>query len=498
MTVEGRVPPHDLDAEAAVLSAVLLNRDALALVVDRLGPDHFYSSANGYIYAACEKLAAADKPIDIVTVAGYLRDRDQLKAVGGSPYLAQLSDATPAVAHVENHADIIREKWRVRRIIAECQRVAAEGYESVGVAREWIEKAESDILAAANDNVEVRTIPSLAEAMIARSRAILSANGKRKDGLTTGIEDLDKLLGPMLPGQMILIGAHSGVGKTSLAMQVAIHVPSKCVIGDVSPCVLVVSQEMTADELADRALCGAMGMDTRTLSSGALEPHHFDALTAATVRIEQEPSGLHGIFIDDSPAMKPEQLRRRARIVAREAKKLGGKLGLIVVDYVQLMDGSDGGKKTAEKFEREVAYVSKELKKIAKQLGCVVIALAQLNEDARTEKRLPRGEDLSQCKALRHDADKVVLIHNESALERRSQDRSEEADNAELPNEVVQLIVDKNRGGREGLVHCLFQPSRSSFADMSYEDRAHYIAKRRAQQAEEQARRAAGRGGNKR
>jgi replicative DNA helicase len=143
------------------------------------------------------------------------------------------------------------------------------------------------------------------------------------------------------------------------------------------------------------------------------------------------------------------------------------------------MDGSDGGKRASERFEREVAYISKELKKLAKQLGCVIIALAQLNEDARTEKRFPRGEDLSQCKALRHDADKVILINNDSAIERRTQERDDEAEHVELPSEVVQLIVDKNRGGREGMVHVIFRPSHSSFGDMEIAARRAYVEERK-------------------
>lgn len=161
-------------------------------------------------------------------------------------------------------------------------------------------------------------------------------------------------------------------------------------------------------------------------------------------------------------------------------------LGLIIVDYIQLMDGSDGGKRASERFEREVAYISKELKKLAKQLKCVVIALAQLNEDARTEKRFPRGEDLSQCKALRHDADKVILINNDSALERRTQERDDDAEHQELPSEVVQLIVDKNRGGREGMVHVIFRPSHSSFGDMEINARRAYVEERK--RAREQSR----------
>ena len=478
--VTGRAPPHNLDAEAAVLSASLLYREALDAAAERLKPEHFYSTANGEIFAAALALVATGKPVDLTTVANHLRTAGRLAEVGGAKYLAMLVNETPSRANVDTYADIVRENWRVRRIIATCQRIEAEGYMIGGAAAEWIESAEVDFLAAASDVVETETIPTLAEVMIDRAVDLCKTDGKPCDGLSSGVRDLDALMGPMLPGSVVLIAAHSGVGKTSLAMQVALHVATNCYLNNERSAVLVVSQEMTAAELADRALCTGIGIDTRSISTG-LHPHDMTRMLGAAEQIRTRGSGLHGIFIDDRPGVKPDQLRRRARRVAREAKRMDATLGLIIVDYIQLMDGSDGGKRASERFEREVAYISKELKKLAKQLKCVVIALAQLNEDARTEKRFPRGEDLSQCKALRHDADKVILINNDSALERRTQERDDEAEHAELPSEVVQLIVDKNRGGREGMVHVIFRPSHSSFGDMEIAARRAYIEDRKRQ-----------------
>lgn len=473
-----RIPPHNLDAEAAVLSAVLLYREALDAAAERLKPEHFYSTANGMIFEAALAVAASGKPVDLTTVANYLRTAERLGEVGGAAYLAMILNEVPAVANVETHADIVREHWRVRRIIATCQRIEAEGYLVSGAAAEWIESVEVDFLAAASDVVETETIPTLAEVMIDRAVDLCKADGKTRDGLSTGVRDLDQLMGPMMPGSVVLIAAHSGVGKTSLAMQVALHAATNCYLNDERSAVLVVSQEMTSAELADRALCTGIGIDTRSISTG-LNNQDMTRMLGAAEQIRTRGSGLHGIFIDDRPGVKPDQLRRRARRVAREARRMDATLGLIIVDYIQLMDGSDGGKRASERFEREVAYISKELKKLAKQLKCVVIALAQLNEDARTEKRFPRGEDLSQCKALRHDADKVILINNDSALERRTQERDDEAEHEELPSEVVQLIVDKNRGGREGMVHVIFRPSHSSFGDMEIAARRAYVEDRK-------------------
>jgi replicative DNA helicase len=360
----------------------------------------------------------------------------------------------------------------------------------VGATRAWIAEAEATFAAVA-EAPDAERIPTLADGICDRVDDIIAAEGQPGDAITTGIADLDRLMGPTAPGAFVIVGAHSGVGKTSLAMQMASHVASCCTIDGQAAGALVISQEMMLAELADRAICGALDMDTRTISSGRLGATGMTRITGAAEVVRTRPSALRNIWVDDRPSVSPEQLRVRARQVMREAKDRGVRLAVIFVDYLQLCDGSDGGKRSFERAEREFSYISKELKKLAKRLRVVIVALAQLNEDAREEQRYPRGEDFSQCKALRHDADRVLLIHNETALARRVAEVDDRDQPGDLPPEVAQIIVDKNRGGREGLIHCLFSPSRSSFYDMAIDDRRAYVANRKR---EREAQRAAGRG----
>lgn len=273
-TIAGRVPPHDLDAEAAVLAAILLNREALDRVLEILKPEHFYSDANGKIFEAAMTLAAAGSPIDITTIAGWLRARERLAQVGGAVYLAQLADATPAVAHVEAHARTVLAKWRVRRLIATCQKIAAEGYGPIGDAGEFIAAAEEAVmLSTANEDDEEHT-PTLGEAIIERVNEIMAGRAAA-GGIGTGLDDVDHQLGPMLPCNFVVVGAHSGIGKTSLAMQIAVNVASTWAIDPEttkpSPAsVLVCSMEMSRNELADRAALAALGIDTSKAARGML------------------------------------------------------------------------------------------------------------------------------------------------------------------------------------------------------------------------------------
>jgi replicative DNA helicase len=478
----GRVPPHDLDAEAAVLSAVLLSREALDRVLEILKPEHFYSDANGRVYEAALELALQGTPVDITTVASWLRDRERLAQIGGAGYLAQLADATPAVAHVAAHAAVVFDKWRLRQLIARCQKIAAEGYGNVGPVQEFLDAAEQAILSITTTDPQAGEAPTLGEAIVARAGEVYNGTATA-GGIRTGLSDVDRLLGPMRPGNLVVVGAHSGVGKTSYAMQAAVSVasapaqdPVTRVEGPVS--VGVFSMEMSRAELADRAALAALGIDTSKAARGALDDgersRFFDLAELVRTR-----GVFSNIYVDDRPMLSPTQIRTAARRLASRARREGRPLRLLVVDYLQLIDGS-GGVKNQERREREVAYCSAQMKAMAKELGVVVVALAQLNEDARTSNRLPRGEDLRESKAIRADADKVILLHNGSAMARRSEMRMGDEVEAELGAEVVDVIIDKSRGGREGRTAIVFWPQTSSFAPITRDGYEAHLAQQRA------------------
>jgi replicative DNA helicase len=481
-TIAGRVPPQELAAERATLGAVLLNREALDRVVGILKPSHFYGGAHASIFEAALDLAAAGTPVDIVSIASWLRARDRLAQVGGPSYLAELADATPAVAHVEAHARLVIDAWRLRALIATCQKITAEGYGAITDRADFIASAEAAIMSCTGDAEEEQT-PTLGEAIIERIDEILAGRAA-VGGVGTGLDDVDHQLGPMLPSNFVVIGAHSGIGKTSLAMQIAVNVASTWAIdpettkaGPAS--VLVCSMEMSRKELADRAALAALGIDTSKAARGMLDDDEKAKLDALANRIHAR-AAFSTLFVDDRPMLTPQQIRAKARRIATSARKAGAPLRLVVVDYVQLCDGTAGGR-SHERREREVSFVAEQLKALAKELRIVVIGVAQLNEDARTADRLPRGEDLRESKSIRAHADKVILMHNESALARRTASRAEAVAGPARP-EIVDVIVDKNRGVPEGSVCVAFWPSTSSFATVDRLDEREHLAARRARQ----------------
>ena len=489
LSTAGRVPPNNCDAEAAVLAAVLLSTEALGMVRDILKPAHFYSDANSFIYETCLTLADKGTPIDIITVAEALRATNRLPSVGGASYLTQLADATPAVAHVAAHAKTVVDHARLRWMIAACQRIAAEGYGEVGDVDTFLDAAETAIHAVANDSRIDAAPPTLNDAMRDAINTMLS-NAPTKPGITTGLADVDKLLGPMLPGDLVYVAAHSGVGKTSLGMQLVTvasnqttsHGPDMRRNG-----VLCFSVEMTRAQLGTRSALSMLSIDTSAGSRGKLTDENKWALDGLDRKLATSLA-FQNVWIRDVPNLTPSMIRREARRVFALAKRQGTPLACIMVDYIQLLDAdAPEGRAGDERRERQLAKVSGALKALAKELGVVCVVLAQLNEDARTSNRLPRGEDLKECKAMRADADKLLLLHNPSAIARRGERRMGAAADREVAPEVVDIIVDKNRGGVEGRVAVVFHPALSTFADITPAQLARHIEQENAADARARA-----------
>jgi replicative DNA helicase len=494
--IHGRVPPHDLDAEGAVLSAILLWAEALGLVRVILQPFHFYSDANGRIYEAMLALADAQTPVDSTTVASYLRDRERLAQVGGAYYLGQLADLTPAVAHVEAHARVVRRKWRLRAMIATCQRIAAEGYGDVGDEDKWIDAAEVAVQEIAQDRADDHTA-TLREALRDVFQELTAPT--QVTGLKVGLRDVDTLVGPLRAGNVVVIGAASGAGKTGFGMQMAVANANALGPGEF-PCgcgaqpgdwcqkysdedrleegaayhydrgkrlctSLCFSAEMTRHELALRSLFSDAGVDNRLASRPEyLSPPEWTKLEGAAERIAPLP-----IYIDDRSRLTIQKIRSKARRIAAQARRAGVPLGMVLVDYIQLLAADED--QPQERREREIAVMSAGLKDLAKELGVVVVVLAQINKDPIKEKRSPRASDLRECGAIAMDADKIILLHNPKAAERarvrvRPPRDGVYAKPAPAPAELVDAIVDKARmGGRTGTAVVVFFPSRVYFGD---------------------------------
>lgn len=472
----GRVPPHDLDSEAAVLSAVLLNRDALDRVLDTLKPEHFYSDANGKIFAAIMALALASTPIDIVSVASYLRDREQLVHVGGSSYLAQLSDATPAVAHVGAHAAVVYEKWRVRQLIATCQRVAAEGYGDVGVVQEYIDRAEQDIYGIARSTTKRESMSVGAIARSVFNTMVANADrGERTTGIPTGYERLDAKISGLNPGDLIIVAGRPGQGKTAFAMNLAVNVasPRNRTIPNPDPVpgepayievpdshgygVTVCSLEMPKEQLVQRMLCSETRIAMDKIRQNTLQPDDWRRLTECAPFISILP-----IEIDDTPAMSLLDVRARVRRHQAEYNRPATdtaperKVGLVVIDYLQLMKGRDG----VNSREQEISEISRGLKAMAKELGVAVIALSQLNrsvETRSTKDKRPQLSDLRESGSIEQDADAVIFVYRDEYY----------YPDTTSAKGIAELIVAKQRNGSTGKVLTRFTGTYMRFDNLA-------------------------------
>lgn len=477
--VAGRVPPHDLDAEAAVLAAMLLDRDALDRVVEMLQPEHFYSDANGRIFEACIALAGEGTPIDVVSVASWLRDRERIQQVGGASYLGQLVDATPAVAHVAAHARVVREKWRLRRLIATCQRYAAEGYGDVGHAQQFIDSAEQSLYDLAR-TPETTTVQPLKDVLTTAFQQISAAaeRGDRITGVPTGFVDLDKKTAGLHPGDLMIIAARPGMGKTAFALNVAINVasPQPILRSDGTPPppgedgerpgygVAVFSLEMPKEQVATRLVCAEARVDLGRLRQGHLTSDDWAKLTNAASVLSTLP-----VWIDDSAALSLLELRAKVRRLQADLARTPTedeerkKLGAVIVDYLQLMQGRRG----VSSREQEISEISRGLKQLSKELSVPVIALSQLNRGVETragKDKRPLLADLRESGAIEQDADTIVFIYRDEYYNpETTQDRG-----------VAELIVSKQRNGPTGKVFTRFVASCTRFDSLAREEYEQY------------------------
>lgn len=448
--VAGRLPPNDQGAQRATLAACLLAAEAVDEVVGACSPADFYGDGDRAIAEMIFELHASGQPVDIVTVAGALQARETLAAVGGPGYLAELADATPAVAHVAAHARIVRLRAKERRMIATCQRVAAEGY--FEHPADWLETSAAEIEAVATAGAESAGdwMSGALRGTFEDLQTALTRGGLL--GWSTGLRDLDRRLGGLLPGGVTVVGGRPGMGKTALAFKIAEAVAGQAPGGaKLGACVF--SLEMPRKDLARRQTFTRAMVDAEPLKTGR------DPGTAAWGRLAQAATELAALplWIDDTPALSPLQLRARARQVRAEMKRRGVRLALVVVDYLQLMNGRAGMPRGANR-EQEVAECSKKLKELAKELDVHVVALSQLNRsvEGRTVKdRRPRMADLRESGSVEQDADNIVLLYRD---EQYNPDTDRKG--------IAELLIEKQRAGAVGVCLAKFTAWCTRFDDL--------------------------------
>jgi len=469
--IEGRVPPHDLDAEAAVLSAVMLDGQALDRVLEFLKPDHFYSEAHRRIFESAIELHRVGQPVDVVQVGSWLKSRDRLAQVGGMPYLTELLNAAPAVANVAAYGRTIHEKSRVRQLIMTCQRVAAEGYIDYGETQTFIDGAEQAIYEIAR-TPESSSVERLLDVMKKSFKQLTDAmqRGDRITGVSTGFDRYDRLTAGLHEGDLTIVAARPGMGKTSFVLNVAVNVASpKGREAATDPTqrwedpgvgVVVFSLEMPREQIANRMVCCEGKVDVGKVRQGFLNQQDWNRLT-------QSASFLGGlpIWIDDTPALGILELRAKVRRLQAEFDRVDEtgrkikKIGLVIVDYLQLMKGRDG----VSSREQEISEISRGLKALAKELKVPVIALSQLNRavETRSEKsKRPQLSDLRESGAIEQDADNICFIYRDDYYNKEASTE---------PN-IAELIIAKQRNGPTGTVKVRFDREYTRFDNLAEGD----------------------------
>ena len=426
----GRVPPNSLEAEQAVLGGILLQNEAMNVVLDLLRPIDFYSEAHAQIFEIMGDLFRRGQPVDTLTLREELARRNQLRGVGGDEYLLSLTHTLPTVANIEAHAQIVREKSAVRSIISACHEIAARGYGDYGELEEFLDTAERAIFQIAK--VRLRSPYEHIKDVVLRTFQQINEAAQRKEyitGLPTGFQRLDHKTAGMHPGDLIIVAGRPGMGKTAFALNVAFNACSQRKVAAV-----VFSLEMPKDQLVRRLICSEARVDNSRLRTGQLTREDWPRLANAAGMLSEMP-----VWIDDTPALSIMELRAKARRLRSEAN-----LGLIVIDYLQLMRSGTRN----DSREQEISEISRFLKALAKELEIPVIALSQLNrgvESRGNKDKRPQLSDLRESGAIEQDADTILFIYRDEVYNRESAEQG-----------VAEIIIGKQRSGPTGTVRCRF------------------------------------------
>ncbi len=430
-----RLPPQNLEAERAVLGGIARANDALNRVVELVGPDDFYQPAHRQVFAAMLDLSERGAPIDPITLAEVLRLRNQLDDVGGPAGLAALADATPTAAGIEAQARAVRNRALLRRLIATASAIIARGYDEAGDVGDFLDQAERSVF----ELTERRVRPSFVAAreLIRDAFRVVEAraeSGAPTTGVPTGFSALDDMTGGLQPGDLVIVAGRPSMGKTAFALNLAGHAALQGRRG-----VAMFSLEMSREQLVVRMLCSEAKVDAARLRSGFLSERDWRELTRAAGRLSEAP-----FFIDDTPALTVLEMRAKARRLMAERP-----LGLLIVDYLQLMRGPESG---GERREQEISEISRGLKALAKELSVPVIALSQLNRslELRDEKR-PKLADLRESGAIEQDADLILFLYRDAVYRNREWREAN-------PDKVgdAEVIIGKQRNGPIGTVHLEF------------------------------------------
>ena len=441
-----RVPPHSVEGEQSVLGGLLLDNLAWDRAADLLTESDFYRHEHRLIFTAIGALVSGSKPADVITVFEQLQSIGKAEDCGGLAYLNALAQSVPSAANMRRYAEIVRERAILRKLIAASDEIATTAFNPQGrPVTQILDEAEAKVFKIGEEGSRQRQgfqgIDKLVVALLDRVNELHENGAEEVTGVRTGFIDLDRMTAGLQKGDLIVLAARPSMGKTAFALNIAEHVA----VQEGLP-VLVFSMEMGASQLALR-MVGSLGrIDQQHLRTGALREEEWERLAEAVDRL-----GRTQVYIDETPALNSAELRARAR---RMARQFGGTLGLIVIDYLQLMSGSSSSE---ENRATELGEISRGLKGLAKELQCPVIALSQLNRsvESRNDKR-PMMSDLRESGAIEQDADVIMFIYRDEYYNKDSKEPG-----------VAEIVIGKQRNGPVGTVKLTFLKPLTKFDNLA-------------------------------
>lgn len=436
------LPPHSIEAEQSVLGGLLLENMAWDRVADILDEADFYRHEHRLIFRIIAKLVGLSRPADVITVQEALQNREELEAAGGFEYLINLAQNTASAANIRRYAEIVRERSVMRQLAQVGTEIARSAYNPQGRdAAQLLDEAENSVFQIAESTARTQQgfvgMPPLLQEVVARIDKLYSRENKDDvTGIATGFLDLDRKTSGLQAGDLIIVAGRPSMGKTAFSVNIAEHV---AVVENLP--VAIFSMEMGGAQLVMRMLGSIGRLDQHVLKTGQLQDEHWGRLNEAVVKLSDAP-----MFIDETPGLTALEVRARARRLARQQ---GGRLGLIVIDYLQLMTGSGRDNNRAS----ELGEISRSLKALAKELQVPIIALSQLSRsvEQRTDKR-PMMSDLRESGAIEQDADLIMFMYRDEYYNAESQFKG-----------LAECIIGKHRNGPTGKVYLTFQGAYTKF-----------------------------------
>lgn len=441
--LEGRIPPQNLEAEQAVLGAILLETEALITAMELIRAEDFYSVAHQRIFEAMTDLNDDNQPLDLVTLTARLQDKNQLEEIGGVTYLARLANAVPTAANIEYYAQIVEEKSMMRRLIRTATQIVSNGFAAEEDVGALINDAEQRIMEISNRRSSSGFISIRDVLMDVFDRVEFLYNHKGgATGIPSGFRDLDKMTSGFQRNDLIIVAARPSVGKTAFALNIAQNVAVRA-----GETVAIFSLEMSAAQLVQRMLCAESNVDAGRMRTGYLEGDDWEKLTMAIGALSEAQ-----VYIDDTPGITVSEIRAKCRRLKKEKG-----LGMILIDYLQLIQGRG---KPGENRQQEVSEISRTLKQIARELEVPVIALSQLSRgvEQRQDKR-PMMSDLRESGSIEQDADIVAFLYRDDYYNQETEKKN-----------IIEIIIAKQRNGPVGTVELVFLKQFNKFVSL---DRTH-------------------------